>query len=106
MSVGDEEESVAIEAVVTEPTGLDETLFEPAIRPIRGHQLGSIYVEKPNPKRRAKGGRKWTPPKVAMEAPEFCLERGFSTSTCFECQLPECWFALQPERINKKRKKP
>ena len=82
----------------------DVNLSEPAIRPIHGYQLGSIYIEKPNPRRRAKGGRKWVPPKVSMTAPQFCRDQGFSLSTCFECQLPECYFAMQPERINKKRR--
>lgn len=79
--------------------------WEEQRRPLKGYTLGSIYVGPAEPKRKPKGGKKWQPPKVSFDAPDFCKEQGFSDTTCFECKLPTCYFDTIPERINKKRKK-
>jgi hypothetical protein len=78
--------------------------WETTLRPLKGWSLGSIYVGKPPPKRKAKGGKKWVPPKVPMTAPKSCRDSGFSKTTCFECIRPTCIFDDQVERINKKRR--
>ncbi len=40
-----------------------------------------------------------------MEAPDFCRDSGFTTDTCFECVLTDCYFNMLPERTNDKKKK-
>ena len=78
--------------------------WDQTLRPLKGYALGSIYVGTQAMPKKQKGGKKWVPPRVPMEAPKFCLEQGFSKTTCFECELDKCYFETVPERINKKRK--